>query len=89
MFENPRRGTQARNFTTTQFSENSRSQIVFRTDIFQNLKLGAPDMIFIIGPDIIINLPKGRGREKVRDRDRSNFFRELLYNQYKHFSIRN
>ena len=64
MFENPRRGTQARNFTTNQFSENSRSQIVFRTDIFQNLKLGAPDMIFIIGPDIIIDLPKGRGREK-------------------------
>ena len=37
MFENPRRGRQARNFTT-----NSRSQIVFRTDIFRKLTLGAP-----------------------------------------------
>ena len=25
------------------FSENSRSQIVFRTDIFQKLSFGAPD----------------------------------------------
>ena len=37
MFENPRRGRQARNFTT-----NSRSQIGFRTDIFRKLTLGAP-----------------------------------------------
>ena len=42
MFENPRRGRQARNFTTC--SENSRSQIVFRTDILQKLTLGAPEV---------------------------------------------
>ena len=41
MFENPRRGRQARNFTT-KCCENSRSQIVFRTDIFRKLPLGAP-----------------------------------------------
>ena len=42
MLENPRRGRQARNFTK-KCSENSRSQIVFRTDIFRKLMLGAPD----------------------------------------------
>ena len=41
MFENPRGGRQARNFTTTQCSENSRSQIVFQKDIFQKVTLGA------------------------------------------------
>ena len=41
MFQNPRRGRQARNFNKC--SENSRSQIVFRTDIFRKLSLGAPD----------------------------------------------
>ena len=40
MLENPRRGRQARN---KKCSENSRSQIVFRTDIFRKLTLGAPD----------------------------------------------
>ena len=30
-----------------QCSENSRSQIVFRTDIFRKLPLGAPDKIFL------------------------------------------
>ena len=39
VFENPRRGGQARNFTKC--FENSRSQIVFRTGIFQKLTLGA------------------------------------------------
>ena len=43
MFENPRRGRQARNFTI-KCSENSRSQIVLRTDIFRKLSLGAPDI---------------------------------------------
>ena len=55
MFENPRRGRQAKNFTTNvrdkrtptdvcgEATENSRSQIVFRTDIFRKLSLGAPD----------------------------------------------
>ena len=43
MFENPRRGRQARNFYN-KCSENDRSQIVFRTDIFRKLTLGAPDM---------------------------------------------
>ena len=41
MFENAMRGREARNFTT-KCSENSRSQIVLRTDIFRNLTLGAP-----------------------------------------------
>ena len=43
MFENPRRGRQARNFYYNG-SENSRSQIVFRTDIFRKLTLGAPEV---------------------------------------------
>ena len=43
MFENSRRGRQARNFATNVPKINSRSQIVFRTDIFQKLMLGAPD----------------------------------------------
>ena len=43
MFEFPRRDRQARNFTTC--SENSRSQIVFRTAFFRKLTLGAPDHI--------------------------------------------
>ena len=34
MFENPKRGRQAKKFTT----------IVFRTDIFRKLSLGAPDI---------------------------------------------
>ena len=42
MFENPSRGRQARNFKTC--SENSRFQIVSRTDIFRKLTLGAPDI---------------------------------------------
>ena len=45
MFENPRKGGQARNFYN-KCSENSRSQMVFRTDIFQKLTLGAP--VFLI-----------------------------------------
>ena len=40
MFENPRRGRQAT--SCNKCSENSRSQIVFRTDIFRRLTLGAP-----------------------------------------------
>ena len=45
MLENPRRGRQARN---KKCSENSRSQIVFRTDIFGKLALGAPEYSFAI-----------------------------------------
>ena len=41
IFENRRRGRQARNFTN-KCSENSRSQIFFRTHIFRKLTLGAP-----------------------------------------------
>ena len=41
MFENPKRGRQARNFTK-KYSENSRSQIVFRSNIFRKLTLCAP-----------------------------------------------
>ena len=43
MFENPRRGRQARNFYN-KCSENSKTQIVFPTDIFRKLTLGAPDV---------------------------------------------
>ena len=43
MFENPRRGRQARNFYFNG-SENSRSQIDFRTNIFRKLTLGAPEV---------------------------------------------
>ena len=42
MFENPRRGRQARHFIIN-VPKNSRSQIVFRTHIFQHLTLGASD----------------------------------------------
>ena len=42
MFENPRRGKQAGKKVYDKCSENSRSQIVSRTDIFWKLKLGAP-----------------------------------------------
>ena len=41
MFDNPRRD-QASNKFYNKCSENSRSQIVFRTDIFRKLTLGAP-----------------------------------------------
>ena len=40
MFQNPRRGRQAKNFYK-KCSDNSRSQTVFRTDIFRKLTLGA------------------------------------------------
>ena len=46
IFENPRRGRQARNFTM-KCSENSKSQIVFRTDIFRKLSLVAPEIYII------------------------------------------
>ena len=42
MFENPRRGRKARNFTTM-FRKFQISLIVFRTDIFRKLSSGAPD----------------------------------------------
>ena len=42
MFENPRRGRQARNFTTN-VPKILDLQIVFRRDIFRKLTLGAPD----------------------------------------------
>ena len=41
MLDNPRRD-QASNKFYNKCSENSRSQIVFRTDIFRKLTLGAP-----------------------------------------------
>jgi len=44
VFENPRRGWQARNLTTNVPKILVRSQIVFRTDIFQKLSLGAPHL---------------------------------------------
>ena len=43
MFENPRAGRQARNLTTNAPKILVGSQIVFLTDIFQKLTMGAPD----------------------------------------------
>ena len=54
MFENPRRGRQARNFTTNVL-ENSRSQIVFRTDIFRKLTLGAPVVSGFVNSSVYFN----------------------------------
>ena len=45
MFENPRGDRQARNVTTN-VPGNSRSQIVFRRDIFRKLTLGVPVTFF-------------------------------------------
>ena len=42
MFENRRRDRQARNFTTNVPKILDLRQIVFRTDIFRKLTLGAP-----------------------------------------------
>ena len=43
MFENPRRGRQTKNFTTNVPKIlDLKSHIVFRTDIFRKLSLGAP-----------------------------------------------
>ena len=42
MFENLRRGRQARNFTTNV------PKIVFRTDIFRKLSLGAPVVVVVV-----------------------------------------
>ena len=47
-FENPRRGRQARSLTT----KNSRSQIVFQTDIFRKLSLGAPVYTVLSSSDL-------------------------------------
>ena len=47
MFKNPRRGGQARNYTEQMFRNSSRSQIVFRTNIFWKLTLGGPGEIKI------------------------------------------
>ena len=44
MFENPRRGRQASKKFYSKCSGNSRSQVVFRTDIFRKFTLGAPDL---------------------------------------------
>ena len=42
MFENPRRGRQASKKFYNKCSENSKSQIVFRTDIFPKIVVGCP-----------------------------------------------
>ena len=44
MFENPRKGRQVRNFTTN-VPKIVDLKIVFRTDIFRKLTLGAPDTV--------------------------------------------
>ena len=43
-FENPRRGRRSKKVNNKCF-ENSRSQIVFRTDSFHKLSLGAPERL--------------------------------------------
>ena len=48
-FENPRRGRQARNFTTN-IPKILDLKIVFRTDIFRKLLLGAPDLTSAFSP---------------------------------------
>ena len=53
MFENPRRGRQAKKFYN-KCSENSRSQIIFRTHIFRKLTLGAPDQKPTLVPSLDI-----------------------------------
>ena len=45
MFENPRRGRQARNFTTNVPKILDFKLIVFQTDILQKLTLGDPDTL--------------------------------------------
>ena len=47
MFENPRRGRQARNFTTNVPKILDLMQIVFRTDIFRKLTLGVPERLWV------------------------------------------
>ena len=47
MFENPKRGRQARNFTTNVPKILDLMQIVFRTDIFRKLTLGAPERLWV------------------------------------------
>ena len=42
MFENPRERQASKKFYN-KCSENSRSQIVFQTDVFRKLTLGAPE----------------------------------------------
>ena len=63
MFEIPRRGRQATNF---ECSENSRSQIVFPTDIFRKLAFGAPDCVECL---IKQNILPG----EIKDAEMSNF----------------
>ena len=58
--ENPRRGRQGRNFTTN-VPKNSRSQIVFLTDIFRKLTLGVLEYY----SDLFSMTPKARS-SKVR-----------------------
>ena len=53
MFENPKRGRQARHFTK-KCSENSRSQIVFPIDIFRKLTLGAPILCLLMRIIVLI-----------------------------------
>ena len=47
MFENPEERQTSKKFYNKCY-KNSRSQIVFRTDIFQKLTLGAPDESFTV-----------------------------------------
>ena len=66
MFENPKRGRQARHFTK-KCSENSRSQIVFPTDIFRKLTLGAPILCLLMRIIVLILASLGRfGRSYVQ-----------------------
>ena len=62
MLENPRRGRQAR--ILQQMFENSRSQIVFRTDIFQKFSLRASSPIW--ASEVSLARTRERGAEERR-----------------------
>ena len=69
MFENPRRGRQAEKFYN-KCSENSRSQIVFRTDIFRKLSLGAP--VFMDLDEVDVNKNKNAKKNERRPKKKLN-----------------
>ena len=63
MFENPREADKQE--ILQKCSENSRSQIVFRTDIFRKLTLGAPDILLIKGVFYLLKEKSYYGTELI------------------------
>ena len=80
MFENPRR--QALKKFYNKCSENSRSQIVFRTDIFPKIVVGCPciiilnELTFFTGNKIDIIVVCGRIKEEFYLLDNSVSFKD-------------